>query len=140
MTIQSWVWTALAEVPKKRLILRCCLIHLKKNSICQRAVELGDREGRQREVVGEHDHVLARLGVPRSHTPELARVRLGRLGDGEPDRLVADESGRAVDGPGVESAALEVRERVHLDGALGPTEARYGKSERQRSIVVESSA
>jgi hypothetical protein len=30
----------LAEVPKKRLILRCCLIHLKKGSICQRAVEL----------------------------------------------------------------------------------------------------
>ncbi len=97
----------MAEVPKKRLILRCCLIHLKKSSICQRAVELGHREGGQREVVGEHDHVLARLGVPRSHTPELVRVRLGRLRDGEPDRLVADESGRAVDGPGVESAALE---------------------------------
>src|SRR3712207_7922735 len=43
-----------------------------------RAVALGHREGGQREVVGEHDHVLARLGVPRSHTPELARVRLGR--------------------------------------------------------------
>lgn len=79
------------------------MIHLKKSSICQRAVE-----GGQREVVGEHDHVLARLGVPRSHTPELTRVRLGRLRDGEPDRLVADESGRTVDGPGVESAALEV--------------------------------
>ena len=36
MAIQIWVLTALAEVPMNRLIRRCCLIHLKNSSTCQR--------------------------------------------------------------------------------------------------------
>src|SRR3546814_18946304 len=34
--IQTCVFTALAEVPKNALMRRCCLIHLKNNSTCQR--------------------------------------------------------------------------------------------------------
>ena len=34
--IHTWVLTAFSEVPKKRLIRKCCLIHLKKGSTRQR--------------------------------------------------------------------------------------------------------
>ena len=34
--IQIWVFTAFSEVPKKRLMRRCCLIHLKNSSTYQR--------------------------------------------------------------------------------------------------------
>jgi len=34
--IQIWVFTAFSEVPKNRLMRRCCLIHLKNNSTCHR--------------------------------------------------------------------------------------------------------
>src|ERR1019366_7125776 len=36
MAIQICDLTAFSEVPKKALIRRCCLIHLKKSSTCQR--------------------------------------------------------------------------------------------------------
>ena len=32
MAIKIWVFTAVSEVPKKLLMRRCCLIHLKKSS------------------------------------------------------------------------------------------------------------
>ena len=35
---QTCVITALAVVPRKLLIFRCCLTHLKNSSICQRAL------------------------------------------------------------------------------------------------------
>ena len=34
--IQIWLLTAFSEVPKNDLIRRCCLIHLKNSSTCQR--------------------------------------------------------------------------------------------------------
>ncbi len=34
--IQTCVLTAFSDVPKKRLIQSCCLIHLKNSSTCQR--------------------------------------------------------------------------------------------------------
>ena len=36
MAILTCVLTAFCEVPKKALMRRCCLIHLKNNSTCQR--------------------------------------------------------------------------------------------------------
>ena len=34
--IQIWVLTAFSDVPKNRLIRKCCVTHLKNNSTCQR--------------------------------------------------------------------------------------------------------
>ena len=36
--IQSWVCTALIDVPTKLFTFRCCFIHLKKSSTCQRSL------------------------------------------------------------------------------------------------------
>lgn len=38
MATKTWVSTAFLEVPRKVLIRRFCLIHLKKSSTCQRAL------------------------------------------------------------------------------------------------------
>lgn len=36
MAMMIWVLTAFPKVPKKVVIFRFCLIHLKNNSICHR--------------------------------------------------------------------------------------------------------
>ncbi len=54
-------------------------------------VQLRDGEGRQREVVGEEDEVLAGLGIGVADAPERQRVEGGGLGPREPDGLVAPE-------------------------------------------------
>ena len=40
MATHICVFTAFSVVPKNDLMRRCCLIHLKNNSICQRCEEL----------------------------------------------------------------------------------------------------
>ena len=53
--IQIRLLTLLGEVPKKRLIRRCCLIHLKNSSICPAMVVKG-RNGQRSD--GEASLIL----------------------------------------------------------------------------------
>lgn len=51
IALYIWILTAFWEVLQKDLILRCCLIHLKKNSICQRFIKHCNLFGREFKVI-----------------------------------------------------------------------------------------
>ena len=61
------------------------------------AIELGDGEGRQAEVVGEEHQGLGGGGVAEANAAQGGLVVLWRVGAGEHDGLVADQAGTAVD-------------------------------------------
>jgi len=62
-----------------------------------RAVQLGDGQGREVEVIGQKGVAPSRLGILVADPAELLRIVLGGGLDGEDDGLVADESRAAVD-------------------------------------------
>ena len=62
-----------------------------------RLVELGDGQGRQRDVVGEEDQALAGIGVGIANAPEWERVQRGGPGSREHDGLIAPNPGGLVD-------------------------------------------
>jgi hypothetical protein len=64
MAIPICVFTAFSEVPKNALIRRCCLIHLKKSSTCQRQrYQIGDAQSGQSELVGQEYEPLVGLRI-----------------------------------------------------------------------------
>jgi len=83
------------------------------------AIQLGDREGAEREVVREEVELLAGLRVPKRDASEIRRVIQGRGGARETDGLVADEAGRAIQRPGIDA--------LPSHAALGPRH-KYGSS------------
>lgn len=62
------------------------------------AIELGDRERRQGEVVGEKDQRLGGLGIFEANTSQRCLEALARAEAGKNDDLIADQSGGAVEG------------------------------------------
>ena len=62
------------------------------------SIEFGDREGRQREVVGEKDQRLVGLGILEPNASQRRREALARIEAREDDSLIADQPGGAVDG------------------------------------------
>ena len=86
---------------------RCCLIHLEQFDLPAAAIKLGDRKGRQREVVGQEHQRLALVGLEPNAPQRIGVARLG-VEDREGDRLIADQSARAVHRMGVAALGLEI--------------------------------
>lgn len=96
-------------------------------------VERGDRQRRQRRVVGQEHQRLARLRIPEADAPQMFRVVLRRVEAIEHDALVADHAGAAVRGGGVHPP------RVHA--CLGSRdEERAGLMHRVQPLEVHVAA
>src|SRR5262249_18512564 len=85
------------------------------------AVELGDDEGCELEVVGEENQGLPLLGVAHTNAPH--GVRIGCHGAGEQDDLITGDAGRAVDRSGIAGAEAEVLLRPDHEAGAGLCEA-----------------
>lgn len=72
------------------------------------AIELGDGEGGEVEVVGEEDESAAVFVVVEGDASERFGVELRRARPGENDGLIAAESGGLVDGSAVPACDVEV--------------------------------
>ena len=113
MAVQIWVLTAFSEVPKKVLMRRCCLIHLKNNSTRQRGS--GDTDEGIGEV-GIQAPVALLVGVGKGVAGDAAAqaqvvefvpvcaqgdfdiaqaLAVGELGEGQAQELV--EAGKGFD-------------------------------------------
>jgi hypothetical protein len=56
MAIQIWVFTLFGEVPRNRLIRKCCLIHFEEEFYLPPFVmKLSDGESAHDEVIGQED-------------------------------------------------------------------------------------
>src|SRR6516165_9035417 len=109
MAIQIWVFTAFSEVPKNALMRRCCLIHLKNNSTCQRRfVKFGDGEGVGGEIVGEEHQPLTGLRIIELDPAQRTVETLARIEAGQENCLIAHQPGRAIDGSRIAAASLEI--------------------------------
>lgn len=73
------------------------------------SIEFGDREGWQREVVGEKDQRLVGLGILEPNATQRRREALVRIEACEDDGLIADQPGGAVDGMRVPAVCFEIR-------------------------------
>ena len=71
---QICVFTAFSLVPKNRLMRRCCLIHLKNSSTCQRLLYRARSSRPAERVVGQEDQRLARLGILETDAPQMLGV------------------------------------------------------------------
>ena len=96
-------------------------------------VERGDRQGRQRRIVGQERQRLARFRVVETDAPQMLRVVLGRVMPVETNPLVADHARGAV-GLG----------RIHaprIHAALGARhEERTGLMHREEPCEVQIAA
>src|SRR3984893_7649447 len=72
------------------------------------AVELGDREGRQCEVVGQEDQPLAGLRIFEPDPSQGCLEALARIEAGEHDSLIADQSRLLVHRVRVSTLGLEI--------------------------------
>src|ERR1019366_4972243 len=96
MAIQIWVFTAFSFSPKNFLMRRCCLIHLKNNSTCQRHL-LCDDQGGKLEIVGEEAEALVRFLVVENDIAQILRIVVGRFYAGEANGLIATQTRRFID-------------------------------------------
>src|SRR5438105_12968996 len=87
------------------------------------AIELGDRERRQGEVVGEEDERLGSLRIFESNTSQGCFETLVRVEAGKHDGLIADQPSGAVDQMGVAPLNLEIRLAAGHEEAAGLVEA-----------------
>src|ERR1019366_1178208 len=65
--------------------------------VSENAVELGDGEGGQHEIIGEKDQSLAGFRILKSDTSQRSGEALVRVESSERDNLIADEAGASVD-------------------------------------------
>lgn len=65
------------------------------------AIEFGHGQRRQREVVGEKDEGLGRLGILETNAAQRRLELLTGVEAGQEDGLIADHPRRAIDGMGV---------------------------------------
>ena len=116
---------------------RCCLIHLKKSSTCQRVlVKSSDGQGREAEMIAKEDQGLGRLRVPEPDAPEVLRVTLAGVvaaffvtrakSNMQPtvqsDSLVADDAGRPVGRGRVDPMGVHVRFGPGDEECAGPVQ------------------
>lgn len=71
--------------------------------------EFGDREGRQREVVGENNHRLVGRGILEPNAAQRSLEAFVRIEAREDDGLIADQPRGAVDGVRVPALDVELR-------------------------------
>lgn len=72
------------------------------------AIEFGDAEGGQREVVAEEDEILFRLCVKVAHAAQLPGIDKAGVFAIQQNRLIANQAGGFVDGMGVEPSKQPV--------------------------------
>ncbi len=72
------------------------------------AVQVGNGERRQVEIVGKKDEQLIIFSIIEFYTSQMDRVILTGLFPGQHDRLVASQAGRLVDWTRIDSPILEV--------------------------------
>ena len=72
------------------------------------AIEFGDCEGWQGEVVGEKDQRLGGLWILETNASQWRFEALVRVEAGKKDRLIADQTGAAVDRVRVTPLDLEI--------------------------------
>ena len=87
------------------------------------AIELGDGERRQGEVVGQEDQRLAGFRILEPNAAERCIEALALVEADEGDGLVADQPGRAIDWMRVAALGLEVRLAAGHEEAAGLVEA-----------------
>ena len=97
------------------------------------AVEFGDGECGEGEVVGEELEGGVCLGVAVGDTPEGLRVALGSLLADEDDGLVADKAGGVIDGVRVTAAVADI-------GLVTDNEEGGGEGEGEQALEVETGA
>ena len=82
------------------------------------AVDLGDRECRQVEAIGQEDEVLVCFRIAKGNTAQAIRVGELRFGCGEQDALIAAQAGSFVDiargGPGIAQIVLGADDEADL--------------------------
>ena len=70
-------------------------------------IKIADRLCGDLEVVGQKDQRLASLRVFQAHPSKQLGISLSGVEDGQPDLLIADQSSRFVDWPGVDPFELQ---------------------------------
>jgi hypothetical protein len=91
------------------IMLRCCLIHLKNSSTCQRLlIQRTDTQGRNAEVIGQERQGLLGLRVFVSHSAQLSGVSLRGLKGIGRDAPIADQPRAAIDSCGVHALEIHV--------------------------------
>ena len=106
---QTCVFTAFSLVPTNCLMRRCCLIHLKNGSPCQRLlhsvaiVSAGSVVLLIRKT--QKDECFARLRVFEADMPQMIWTVLGRIETIEHHPLIADHAGIALRRRGVPAPA-----------------------------------
>ena len=104
--IQTCVFTACADVPKKRVLRRGCVIHGKKFDRPAQTRPLAHRRCGPRQMMGQDRQASARGIAIASAAPPCGIAWLG----GEHrqlDVLIAEHSGAAIDRAGVPAGARE---------------------------------
>src|SRR5215472_8596137 len=72
-------------------------------------VELADGDGRQGEMVGDENELLAGFAVVEANTAEVLGIAAPGLGTVERDGLVADDAGGTIGGRRVDAVRIHVR-------------------------------
>ena len=110
--IQSCVFTAFSEVPKKRWIRRCLLDPLEEQlHLPTLPIQRADDQRRQAEVVGQKHQPLAGL-VLEADAPQMFRVTVAGVKAVERDGLIAEHIGIALGRRRVEPSGIEIRLRL----------------------------
>ena len=92
------------------------------------AIQLGDREGAEREVARREVDLLAGGRVPKRDEAKMRRVIQGRGVARETDGLVADEAGRAIQRPGIDALPSHAaRGPPHKDRVAGVQPVQRGE-------------
>ena len=96
-----------------------------------RLVELGDFEGRQREVVGQENERVLVGGIDVTNPAQQVGVTLARIKAAQPDRLIAAQARGSVHG----TAATHVRMQVRL-GADDEESACLREASQPREVQI----
>ena len=118
-------------MPKKRLIRRCCLIHL-----LTLFVKCGNGQWRQARIVSQKHQRLAGLGIFEADTPQLFGVVAGHVKSVQCDALIANHPGCPVGLSRIHAVSIHatlgaghkegsgLMQRVHLHGGFGTAKRR----------------
>jgi len=92
------------------------------------AIQFGDGQSRQLEMVGQKDQALVVLGIVVLYPPQLGGVILSSSNAGQLDGLIATQTARLVDGMRINPLELQIRlganheEGLRLVQAIKPRE------------------
>src|SRR3990172_5592287 len=83
------------------------------------AIQFGDSEGRQIEIVGKKDEQLVVFDVVELHSPQVDRIVLAGMAASEPDGLIAAQAGCLVDGVRINAPVLQIGFGTRDEESLG---------------------